>query len=474
MMRWAIIDVETTGLHVVHDRIIEIALRIYSNQRLEYSWNRLINPNRTIPKLISSLTGITDELVEKESAFEACAGELFNLLQGCILVAHNARFDYGFLKNAFKRAGYVYKAQVLCTIKLMRLLAPEHKTYQLDSLVRFYDIKTGGLHRVETCVDALSSLIEKIFEFYTKEHVEAVAKSLYQCSSIPSRLKTDIKGLPDTAGVYLFYSKNSTIPFYIGKSIHLRQRVLSHFQADHMHAKEFTMAQQIERIETIQTAGELSALLLESELIKKHKPVYNRRLRRVKHGIGFKLNLVNDYLTISLERISLEEGDHFKAKATHGTFRSMAAAKQALLFLVKNHQLCPKLAHLENSTQACFSYQLKRCKGACIGEESSEDYNARVQEALKDYQEEIWPYSGAIAIKEHCSVNKITHFLVVYQWRFLGYITEEYQLKQWEHLATKAMNYHDTYKILFSYLNSQSDKEIIDLSLICSEGTDEG
>lgn len=466
-MRWAIVDILTTGLHVVHDRIIEIAVRIIDDKGLVCDSHQLINPERSVPAPISALTGITNDRLESALPFEAHADALFNLLQGCILVAHNARFEFGFLKNSFKRAGLAYKSPVLCTIKLMKKLIPDLPACQLDFLATHFNIENPKAHGALSDAETLHALITELFKVFSRYQVVQVAQSIYQQSSIPTKLVTDVSAFPNSPGVYLFYAKNSTTPMYIGKSVTLRQRIMSHFQASHAHAKEFAMAQQVERVEIIPTAGELSALLLESELIKEHMPVYNRRLRRAKVCVGIKVSFVNGYATLTLERYTFDDETGLKPDELYGTFKSQSAAKHALLTLVKDYSLCPKLAQLERSATACFSYQLKRCRGACVNEESRDAYNQRVYQALNELREATWPYAEAIAIKEHCPVNQMTQFLIFNQWRYSGMVNHESQLRQWHKLpAKKAIYHYDAYKIVLRFMTNTSIKEVIDLNAL--------
>ena len=143
------------------------------------------------------------------------------------------------------------------------------------------------MHRASHDIDVLNTLMWKIISDFNLQYLQKIFKDLAKQSVIPAKLTTDIEIIPEAPGVYIFYGKNKKLPLYVGKSVSIKQRILSHFQADHTHAKEFALAQKVEHIETIQTAGELSALLLESKLIKKYNPVYNRRLRRKKQLVGF-------------------------------------------------------------------------------------------------------------------------------------------------------------------------------------------
>jgi DNA polymerase-3 subunit epsilon len=460
--RWALVDIETTGLHITHDAITEIAVYVITELGLVTTWHRLIKPTRSIPQAISTLTGITNEMVHDAPPFAAIAAELYEVLEGCVFVAHNARFDYGFIKNAFKKGGITYQAPVLCTIKLLKQLYPHQDSYRLAFISQALNVTLHDHHRAQADVDALHQIIVKMAELHSWSQVLSSAKMVYQKPSIPSKLTTDVSQLPDTPGVYIFYSSTNPLPLYIGKSITLRQRVMSHFSGDYAHAKEFALSQQVERVEVIPTAGELSALLLESNMIKEHMPIYNRRLRRKTSLVGFRLKDHKGYLTLSIVREQVDEEEHGMQHGIYGAFRSVTAAKNMLLQLIKTHDLCPKLCGMEQGSSSCFSYQLKRCNGACIQEEQFESYNRRLLESLKEYQEEIWPYQGAIAIKEQCSVNRITQFTVFHQWRHLGSVASEHLLNQWRKLSElKSSHTYDAYKIVLAYLKHKVDKENI-------------
>jgi DNA polymerase-3 subunit epsilon len=323
----------------------------------------------------------------------------------------------------------------------------------LSHLAQEHGLSVEGHHRAETDTFLLYQLLQIAQKEHGLETVLDAAKSCYQKSSIPSKLKTDLSTIPQSPGVYLFYSERTTMPLYIGKSISLRQRIASHFQADHSDAKEFALAQQVERITFIPTAGELSALLLESELIKKHMPLYNRKLRRKKTMVGFKLTQHQDYFHIESARTWCDE----ESSEIFGSYRSMAAAKKGLLQLVKEHQLCPKLCGLEQPKAGCFSYQLKRCHGACVGEEKSADYNVRVQQAVYTLKEQAWPFPGAIAIQEACSINHITQWMKFNQWRYLGSVAHVDELKTLDDI--KKHHDLDTYRILEGFLKHQLKPE---------------
>ncbi|STX27774.1 excinuclease ABC subunit [Legionella beliardensis] len=461
--RWALVDIETTGLHIIRDKITEIAVIILTEKGIEATWHSLIKPERTIPEPISQLTGISNGLVNNAPKFNIIAEELILLLQGCVLVAHNARFDFGFLKNAFKRIGINFHPPILCTIKLFRALYPGLKHYNLASLAQAFGLQSGTLHRAQSDVNLLQKLVSQIFNNFSMLDVLDQAKKIYQQPSVPATLITNLNTFPESPGVYIFYGDERLLPLYIGKSISLRQRILSHFQSDHTHAKEFALSQQVKHIEIIPTAGELSALLLESALIKEKMPLYNRRLRKKKNIVAIKVTQTQGYLHLTATQATVDEECELAVSELFGAFRSMSAAKKKLLQWVKEFGLCPKLCGLEQANQACFSYQLKRCQGACIQSEVHEAYNQRVSAALQQFKREDWPFNGAIAIKEENKINKMTQYSVFQHWRHIGTVNNKHELPLLMHKATQTPENYDTYKILTTFLKKEKGLNIVEL-----------
>ena len=139
----AIVDVETTGAHPAWDRVTEIAVVEVADGEVLSEWSTLVNPGTSIPPAIQALTGITNRMVADAPAFEDLAPGLYERLEGRVFVAHNARFDYGFLRREFERAGLRFQARTLCTVKLSRRLYPGHARHNLDSLIDRHGLKFG-------------------------------------------------------------------------------------------------------------------------------------------------------------------------------------------------------------------------------------------------------------------------------------------------------------------------------------------
>lgn len=276
----AIVDLETTGAHPVHDRITEIAVIEVENGSVRSEWNTLVDPQTSIPSAIQALTGITNAMVAGAPTFAALARDLYERLEGRIVVAHNARFDYGFLKHEFERHGLRYNARTLCTVRLSRKLYPEHTRHNLDALITRHGIVCQARHRALGDAQVLWEFLAIATRERGMKAVSAAASAIAKQPSLPAQIERSVlDAIEDAPGVYVFYGENGT-PLYVGKSVTLRTRILSHFADDVRSAREMQIAREVRTIETIRTCGELGALLKEAELVKTLLPAFNPVRRR--------------------------------------------------------------------------------------------------------------------------------------------------------------------------------------------------
>ncbi len=413
MQALAFVDLETTGASATRDRITEIGLVLVDGTEVR-EWNRLVFPQMRIPLFIEQMTGISNQMVEQAPPFEQIALEVAHLLQGRLFIAHNARFDYGFLKNEFKRIGMEFQPSVLCTVKLSRALFPQHHRHNLDSLIERHDLKVTDRHRALADAQAIHQFWQQLSDLFAPEILVDTVKKLTNRSSLPSHIDPLIMHeLPEGPGVYLFYGEND-IPLYIGKSINIRQRVLSHFSADHRNHKEMSLSQQLRRIEWLETAGEMGALLTEAQLIKKLMPIHNQRLRRKTNLCAWQLQQHGEQTLPQL--VWANELEFGSQNNVYGLYHNARDAQKALRNLAEKHQLCLAVLGLEKTAKnkPCFAHQLKRCRGACVGKEKPLDHAARLLIALNKLKLANWPYPGAIGIRE----GKDCH--VIDRWCYLG------------------------------------------------------
>ncbi len=422
IQKLAFVDLETTGGSATKDRITEVGV-VWVEGYLVEEWSQLIQPQIRIPPYIEQMTGIRNDMVENAPLFADIAEFLLEKLAGCLVIAHNARFDVGFLKNEFKRSGLSFRPSVLCTVKLSRRLFPEFSKHNLDSLIERYQLQADSRHRALADARAVYQFWQVLQNRCDVSLLSKTIKTLTQHASLPLHLDESLMDeLPKKAGVYLFYGENE-LPLYIGKSVNIRQRVLSHFSADYRHNKEMNLSQQTRRVDWIETGGELGALLTESRLIKETMPIYNQRLRR-KSGLCAWLFDLNQHQA-PLRLVWANELDFGRQPDLYGLYHSQKDAQKSLRNLAEQHQFCLKVLGLEKQMgeKPCFAYQLKRCKGVCAGQETPEQHNLRLMMAMSQLKLSSWPFKGPVGIRENQDLHIIDH------WCYLGTATTDEQIR---------------------------------------------
>lgn len=377
---YAIIDIETTGGSPKFEKITEIAIIIHNGEKIIDEYTTLVNPEKFIPYHITSLTGISNEMVADAPKFYEIARKVVEMTEGQTFVAHNANFDYRFIKEEFSRLGYDYKRNTLCTVKLSRKIIPGKRSYSLGNLCDELGISINGRHRAMGDAKATACLFDILLS------VEGNSRnSLFQPQSInkqslhPLFDSACIPKLPGKTGVYYFMNEQGEI-IYVGKSNDIQTRVISHF-SNNATKKAINMKSQIVSVDYEITGSELIALLLESEEIKRHKPQFNLAQRRTPSHCGiYQYTDENGYLRLTIENNAISVSEPVTS------FNSHAEAKEFLAFLIQRYHLCQKLCGMYKSTGACFQHQLGDCSGACCGEETPESYNQKVNKALAYFE----------------------------------------------------------------------------------------
>ncbi|WP_309044728.1 exonuclease domain-containing protein [Marinobacter sediminicola] len=447
---FAFLDIETTGGNSSHDRITEIGIRFWRAGEVVGEWQTLLNPGMRISPFIEQLTGISNAMVTDAPAFETIADTLEEKLRDTVFVAHNARFDYGFIKSEFRRLGRLFSARVLCTVKLSRHLYPEFRRHNMDTLIERHGLAQVQRHRAMGDVAAMLEFFTHTRAEKGDAQMEAAIATLLQRPSIPSHLPPDtLSDLPRGPGVYRFYGENEVL-LYVGKSTNIAQRVASHFSGDHNTSKGLRISESLRRIEYTETAGELGALLLELRQIKTLSPLFNRRSRAAKNLVSIELAPNNSgYLQARLVR----EIEPHRLASYYGLFRSKRDAERALTGIATKNELCNQLLGLEPERDGpCFQRTLGRCKGACEGIEDVTRYNLRAQIAFHQLRLQTWPWKGPVAIVENRDDGAQPDILVIYNWIHVTTVHDEQELYDLS-LSGQSVTFDlDSYKLLVKAL----------------------
>jgi DNA polymerase-3 subunit epsilon len=376
---YAIIDIETTGGSARLEKITEIAIYLHDGNQITGEFVTLVNPERNIPYFITSLTGITNEMVEDAPRFFEIAKTIVEITEGRTFVAHNARFDYSFIRQEFKSLGFNYKRNILDTVSLSRKLFPGHRSYSLGNICKDLRISINGRHRAAG--DALATV--KLFEILMEKDREingcnAVLLKNTRLSKLNPKLDiAKIDNIPDEPGIYYFYNENGDL-IYIGKSRNLLQRISTHLSNNSTN-RSMEMRDQIADIDWEITGSELIALLKESFEIKVNKPIYNRAQRRTGFQWGiFSFMDKNGYLNFRYGQLDCDE-------IPLSVFTSKEKTRSKLNVLVETYGLCQKLSGLYDAEGQCFHHQVGICKGACCGGEAPDEYNERATKAAEEF-----------------------------------------------------------------------------------------
>jgi DNA polymerase-3 subunit epsilon len=388
--------------------------------------------------------------------FFEVAKRIVEITEDCIVVAHNSEFDYRILRTEFSRLGFDYKRRTLCTVELAKQLMPEQESYSLGKLTRALGIPVSDRHRASG--DALATV--KLFKMLLAKDVKKIiiqeAVKAEPKFKMEPNLKSIVEGLPTITGVYYIHNTQGNV-IYIGKSKNIRSRINQHFTSTNNKSKKIQV--QVAAITYEATGNELVALLKESEEIKRIKPVHNRAMRRAvfSHAL-YSFTDDNGYINFKIDKV-----DGRKKPIT--TFSNAQSAKSFVNNAVGTYQLCQNLSGVNTSKKSCFKYDIKECLGACLQEESAEDYNKRASQLIHDNSYD----SQNLAILDRGRDLDERSVILVKDGVFqgLGYINLNHQVNNMDvldTLITPMENNRDTQHIIQSYLRKNKKVKIIRLS----------
>ncbi len=372
---YAILDIETTGGQYNEEGITEIAIYKFDGHEVVDQFISLVNPEKPIQPFVVKLTGINNAMLRSAPKFYEVAKRIIEITEGTIVVAHNASFDYRILQTEFRRLGYDFKKQTLCTVELSKKLIPDQASYSLGKLVRALGIPMADRHRASG--DALATV--KLFKMLLVKDVEKeIVKSFIKTeikSGMSPKLLDIVENLPSKTGIYYIHNEKGNL-IYIGKSKNIKKRVNQHFTGSNSKSKK--IQRDVFAVTFEETGSELIALLKESEEIKINKPIYNRAQRKS----IFQYALYQQKTDEGYIALSVEKADGRKKEIT--SFTTLQEGKNVLFKITEKYNLCQKINSLFETKNGCFQYKIKECNGACLGKEKADDYNERVFDFLEE------------------------------------------------------------------------------------------
>jgi len=370
---YAILDIETTGGQFNEEGITEIAIYKFDGHEVVDQFISLVNPEIPIQPFVVKLTGISNAMLQSAPKFFEVAKRIIEITSDCVIVAHNASFDYRILRTEFRRLGYDFQAQTLCTVELAQKLIPEQPSYSLGKLVRALGIPIADRHRATG--DAIATV--KLFQLLLAKDLEKIiVKELIKTEiekGIEPKLLDLVENLPSKTGIYYVHNEQGEI-IYISRSRNMKKHLNQHFTGD----SRISIKIQVEvfTVSYEETGSELIAQLKEIEEIKINRPAYNKIPRRKKSpqwALSAEMD-ANGYSNLVLEKFDA-------SKQQSAFFSSMQEGNNALSRITLDYNLCRNLNGTHASAEACENYP-EKCDGACIGEINSEVYNQRVSKFI--------------------------------------------------------------------------------------------
>jgi DNA polymerase III subunit epsilon len=408
---YAIVDIETTGGYSGYHKVTEVAVYHHDGMAITNKHSMLLNPGRSIPYYITGLTGIDANTVKDAPLFEEVADEILSWLDGRVFVAHNAHFDYSFLKKEFEDAGINFSSKKLCTVRLSRKIIPGLRSYSLGRLAESLGIAITDRHRAGGDAEATA----KIFDLLLKRDTEgAIAQALKKNGGEtilpPNLARSEFDKLPAKAGVYYFHDGKGKV-IYVGKAINIKKRIAGHFTGDAREWNRSNIRNEIHQISYELTGTELIALLHESQEIQRLWPKYNlaQKIKVEEWGI-YDYEDRNGYIRFSVN-------PRTRGSVPIMAFSSKGDAWNFMWEKLREHTLCAKLCGLQKTAEACYEHRSGNCHGACVQVEAPALYNERVKQAI----DSIAAQEQSLAIIGRGRQSSEHSIVVVENGNFLGF-----------------------------------------------------
>ena len=450
---YTIIDIETTGGKYNEEGITEIAIHKFDGHQVVDTFISLVNPEREIQPFVVNLTGINSAMLRTAPKFFEVAKRIIEITTDCIIVAHNANFDYRILRTEFDRLGYQFERNTLCTVELSKKLIPDLASYSLGKLCRSLGIPMSDRHRANGDAIATVKLFQLLLDKDIRKTIISDAVKQETRRQLEPKLLSMLESLPTTTGIYYMHNKAGEI-IYIGKSKNIKKRINQHFTSDTHKSKKIQL--NIASVSYESMGSELAALLKESEEIKINKPIYNRALRRTvfTHAL-YSFTDKNGYINLKIDT-----ADGRKKPIT--TFSNRQSAKSFLFKITDDYNLCQKLTGLYITKLNCFNYTIKTCNGACINKETTELYNERVLKVITNNSFENQNFviiDKGRAYDERCAIlieNGVFKGLTFFNLNF-----QVNNIEVLRSLVTPMQNNKDVQHIIKNYIRKNKKLKII-------------
>jgi len=377
---FCVVDLETTGGSPIDDAITEIgAVKYRGGERLG-SFQALVDPRRPIPPYVAHLTGIDDRLVSGEAPIEQILPAFLEFFHGSVFVAHNARFDFGFLGASCDALDYpLMPGPAVCTARLARRVVwPDVPNVRLATLSNYFRTRTKPTHRALDDAEACAEVLQGLLDLGGRLGIVSLG-DLHEAGRARGRPNFGkirlADPLPRAPGVYVFRGRDGGV-LYVGKANDLRARVKSYFYGDER-KKIVDLLEEVRSVDGIRCEGELEALVVEARLIRRHEPKYNRRGTTWRRGAYLALDLNEAWPRFKV----VHAADPSDGRIYLGPFGSSVRArlaKEALEETVPIRRCTTSMGATTRFTP-CALADIGRCVAPCDGRTDPERYGELVR-----------------------------------------------------------------------------------------------
>ncbi|MCF8714366.1 exonuclease [Joostella atrarenae] len=451
---YAILDIETTGGKYNEEGITEIAIYRFDGHKVVDQFISLVNPEKEIQPFVVKLTGINNNMLQTAPKFHEVAKRIVEITDGATLVAHNAQFDYRILQTEFRRLGYDYQRKSVCTVELSKELIPDQPSYSLGKLVRSLGIPVSDRHRANGDAQATVKLFKMLL---AKDTTKKIVQSNIRAEDIGQlnpKLMDIVAQLPTSVGVYYMHDSDGEVMF-LAKSGNIQKRVNQIFASSSKKNKR--LQKEVKAVTYEETGNELIALLKENSEVKKNKPKYNAKSKKLfTHALYVKEDK-EGYLTLKIGK-----SDNRKKYIT--TFSNYQQAYNILHAIDEEFNLCNKLNGLSEAKKNCYNYTIDKCNGACLNEEPPKTYNKKVKQAL--YKLSFQDRSFIISDRGREIHERSVILIQNGDFKGFGFYELNHQVNKLsilESLITPLDNTPDARHIIHAYLRKKKSYKIINI-----------
>lgn len=370
---YAILDIEATGGKKGEEDIIEVAIYRFDGKKIVDQLISLVSPDRKIDAYVQKLTQITPKMVKSAPKFHEIAKRIIEITDGAILVGHNVDFDYRMLKQEFRKFGYTYYRETIDTVPLSERYFPEATSYSLGKLSKELGIPVSDRHRAAGDARATLEIFKLLLD---KDFLKDISKNEISSETKTSsdRFSEFYNDAPNAIGMFYVFNQNKDV-VYLSRSHNISQSIRKVLTGKNALSNRLRMV--LESVKYEITGNELISWIKENHELKRLKPTFNERSKKISFPYMICLGEKNGYKTLYIEKSREVKGN--------GVFRmtSLPFAQNLLSLVTEEFELCPLLNGISKCNENCFSYEIGECHGACVGEESNQSYNERVDAFLE-------------------------------------------------------------------------------------------